>query len=112
MQKNKPNTFKSAETPKALIALSEALGNRVLKVGLYNTLGKPVFETEYPGDIIQKLDEKHYTLKFTSEMTSKFEGMLTMRFAIYTTNKDFVMAGDTCLPLKFEYDPVIANLKK
>lgn len=101
------------DTTDIVMTLSEALPEGLnLKIGLYNTNGKALWETYYPEDgLIQKVDSTHFTLKLDYETTRKFAGNTTLRGAIFSPGHDLVNAGENSIPISWIPEPVTKNLR-
>lgn len=103
-------TLRQGDTTYILMELSEALSGKKLKVGIYNPLGKPLFETTTDNGLIKQVDSTHYALKLNWEVTCNFSGETTLRLAVYTPDKGFVNAGEQAMPINWVYEPVIRQL--
>jgi hypothetical protein len=103
---------KRGNTRTILMSLSAPLGEGMkLKVGLYTPYGKPLYETTYPdGDII-RTDETHYALKLTHGVTSRLLGRTELRAAVYTPDKETVMAAKNHIDMFWKNEPVTRELK-
>ena len=95
------------------MTLSQPLAEGMkIKLGLYNTSDKPVWETYYPDDnVIEKVDDTHYFFKLDYNVTRKLSGNLTLRAAIYTEDLEFVNAGNNYIPMNWIPEPVTKTLR-
>lgn len=102
--------FRQGDTTTITMELSSALDGKKLKVGIYTQSGKPLFETVTGDGMIQQVDTTHYILKLEHEVTKNLVGTVDLRVAVYTSDKQFVNAGENWMTLNFEKEPVTKNI--
>lgn len=103
--------FRQGDTTTITMELSHELDGKKLKVGIYSTSGKPLFETTTGEGYIQQVDATHYILTLHYEVTKNFTGITTLRVAVYTSDKQFVNAGENWMTLQWDKEPVTKELK-
>lgn len=103
--------FRQGDTTNIAFELSEALNGKKLKVGIYNTAGKPMFETTTEDGLIEQVDSTHYMLTLHWEVTRNFSGATTLRLAVYTPDKGFVNAGEQAMSINWVNEPVTRKLQ-
>jgi len=104
--------FRQGDTTTFSMTLSEELGNNKLKLGIYTSTGKPLFETCWPDDgLIEQVDSTHYTLTIPHETTKKFLGSTTLRAAVYTQDLTLVNAGENAIVINWAAEPVTKELQ-
>lgn len=104
------NSLRQGDTTTVMMELSEPLGGNNLKVGIYSSSGKPLFETYYPGDLIELIDGTHLSLTIPYETTRYFYGVTTMRFAVFDESKSLVNAGENSITINWVKEPVTQSL--
>lgn len=104
-------TLRQGDTTDITFELSQSLGDMDMKVGIYNTSGKGLYETYVSDGIIQKVDNTHYTLRIPWEITKKFIGETTLRVALFTSDKQMVNAGENWVSITWDKEPVTKELK-
>jgi hypothetical protein len=100
------NIFRQGDTTDIMMESNFTLDGKKLKVGLYSVSGKPIFETTTGDGLIQIVDSTHFTLKLEYDVTRNFVGIMTLRVAVYTSDKGFVNAGENWMTLQWEKEPV------
>lgn len=104
--------FRQGDTTTITMELSHPLEDRKLKIGIYRTGGAPLYETIYPDNgEINKLDDTHYVLKLTHEVSMKLIGMLNLRTTIFSSDLSFVNSGENVVNMVWDKEPVNKNLK-
>ncbi len=108
-----PVTFRQGDTTTINIEVTPPLQEEhKLKIGIYSPYGKPLFETYYPDENnITKVDNQHYMLEMTHEVTRNFKGATTLRCVIYTADKTFVNAGEKAMPLLWGDEPATQSFR-
>lgn len=104
------NSLRQGDTTTVMMELSEPLAGKSLKVGIYSSAGKPLFETYYPGDLITLIDSTHLSLTIPYETTRYFYGITTMRFAVFDDSKSLVNAGENAITINWVKEPVTQSL--
>lgn len=104
--------FRQGDTTTISMTLSEPLGDKKLKVGLYKSGGAPFYEYTYPDDgVIQKIDNTHYMLTINYEESMNIVGSVTLRATVYTADKSLVNSGENVISMIWDKEPVNKNLK-
>ena len=104
--------FRQGDTTNVAIELSESLGECKLKVGIYTPYGKPLYETYWPDEAdITQVDDRHFLLEISHDVTRKFKGETTLRAVLYTQDRKLVNAGETAIFLKWEPEPSTENIQ-
>lgn len=104
-------TLRQGDTTNIAFELSEALGEKRLKAGIYNMAGKPMFETTTEDGMIVQVDATHYMLTLHWEVTKNFSGSTTLRLAVYTPDNGFVNAGEQAMSINWLNEPVTRKLQ-
>lgn len=109
----KPKIFRQGDTAKSMMEISQPLAEgMILKAGIYNMSGKPLYETTCPDGNIQKVDDTHYLLELSNDVTRRLLGATTLRFTIYNADLSYVNSAENSMPLVWKAEPVNDNLKK
>jgi len=103
--------LKSGNNASIAMKLSEPLDGNKLKIGIYNPQGHELFATQTGDGLIQVVDETHYILELTNEVTQRFGGLTMLRAVVYSNDKRFVNSAVKPMVLWWEKEPASQNLK-
>ena len=108
---NKIIKLKQGDTLSIGFKISNPLGDKDLKFGLYSLNGKTVYEAYVSQGTIVKVDDTHYSLDIPHEISRTFTGAMTARCAVYLQDKSFVNAGENSVKVMFEEELVTRTLR-
>ena len=109
MEPNTPKIFRQGDNVTLMMEPDFQLQDgECLKVGIYTTTGKPLYETSYPDGGIVKVDDSHYLLDL--EHCTKFCGVVVLRMCIYNDGLSMVNSGENTMTMVFGPEPVNRNL--
>lgn len=111
MEPNTPKIFRQGDNVTLMMEPDFQLQDgECLKVGLYTTTGKPLYETSYPDGYIVKVDDSHYLLELEHCTTTNFCGVVVLRMCIYNDGLSMVNSGENTMTMVFCPEPVNRNL--
>ena len=108
-----PNViFRQGDTTTVSMTLSEPLGDKKLKIGLFKSNGEPFIEYTYPDDeAVQRIDDTHYVLALSHSDSIRLIGTVILRATVYSADKSFVNSGENTISMMWGKEPVNQNLK-
>lgn len=106
------NALRQGDTTTIYMVLSESIGDLILKVGIYDMRGTAMYEKYIGRNDEECIDDTHFAVTIPYDVTKQFEGMATIRCALYKNDKSMVNAAENAMTVAWQKEPVTKTLNR
>jgi hypothetical protein len=105
--------FKRGDTTTINLTLKEPLGDKKLKLGLFDTRSRLLWSITIPDDHSRYKSDaegKNYLITLTHNVTKEFIGDIIFRSVLFDSTGHYVNSAEQIITLRFVDEPINKNL--